>query len=69
MNNHVKRIHFLGSNETYLCEPCNMNFMNEEKFTEHARNVHDEKHENVEIKKVSDLTIDEEKKSIFMWYV
>ena len=46
-----------------------MNFMNEEKFTEHARNVHDEKHENVEIKKVSDLTVHEEKKSIFMWYV
>ena len=33
--------------------------MSEEQFTEHARIIHNEKHENVKIHEVTDLTVHE----------
>ena len=49
-----------GQNETYLCEPCNMMFISEEKFMEHSITVHNEQPENIEIKQAEDLTVHEE---------
>ena len=59
LKNHIKRVHVSGLTETYLCEPCHMSFMSEEQFTEHSRIIHNEKHENVEIQEVRDLTVHE----------
>ena len=36
-----------------------MSFMSEELFTEHARIIHNETHENVETQEVKDLTVHE----------
>ena len=59
LKNHIKRVHVSGLSEPYLCEPCNMSFMREEQFTKHGRIIHNEKHENVEIQEVTDLTVHE----------
>ena len=57
LKNHIKRVHVSGLTETYLCQPCHMSFMSEEQFSEHARMIHNEKRENVEIQAVKDLTV------------
>ena len=59
LKNHIQRIHVSGLTKNYLCEACNMSFMSEELFTEHARIIHNETHENVEIQEVKDLTVHE----------
>ena len=65
LKNHIKRVHISGLTETYLCEPCHMSFMSEEQFTEHARIIHNEKDENVEIQEVTDLTVHEKKNNFY----
>ena len=43
-----------------------MSFMSEEQFTEHSRIIHNEKHENVEIQEVKDLTVHYEEENNFI---
>ena len=66
LKNHIKRVHVSGLTESYLCEPCHMSFMTEEQFTEHTRMIHNEKHENVEIEEVKDLTVYDEEENNFI---
>ena len=43
-----------------------MSFMSEEQFREHARMIHNEKHENVEIEEFKDLAVYDEEENNFI---
>ena len=62
ITNHRKELNSFiqGLNETYSCEPCNRIFINEEKFMEHAKIIHKENHEKIDIQEVSHLSVHDE---------
>ena len=66
ITNHRKELNSFiqGLNETYLCEPCNRIFINEEKFMEHAKIIHKENHEKIDIQGVSHLSVHEEENPV-----
>ena len=66
LKNHIEMIHVSGLTKTYLCEACKMSFLSEDLFTEHARIIHIETHENVEIQEVKDLTVHDEEENNFI---